>query len=78
MTKHDTIQERMNQLLVMEEDRILARFHQKVQKAIDKAWDDRHIKKNTFKARDLVLLYKNKSFHHPGKLRMHWLGPYEV
>jgi hypothetical protein len=23
-------------------------------------------------------MYDNKSFQHPGKLRMHWLGPYEV
>jgi hypothetical protein len=28
----------------MEEDMILARFHQEVQKASDKAWYDRHIK----------------------------------
>jgi hypothetical protein len=27
---------------------------------------------------DLVLLYENKCFQHPGKFRMHWLGPYEV
>jgi hypothetical protein len=23
-------------------------------------------------------MYDNKSFQHPGKLRMHWLGPYSV
>jgi hypothetical protein len=23
-------------------------------------------------------MYDNKSFQHPGKLRMHWLGPYKV
>jgi hypothetical protein len=23
-------------------------------------------------------MYENKSFQHPGKLRMHWLGPYKV
>jgi hypothetical protein len=23
-------------------------------------------------------MYDNKSFQHPEKLRMHWLGPYEV
>jgi hypothetical protein len=62
----------------MEEDRILARFHQQVHKARDKAWHDRHIKKKTFTEGDLVFLYDNKSFHHQGKLRMHWLGPYEV
>ena len=31
-----------------------------------------------FKEGDLVLMYDNKSFHHPRKLRMHWLGPYVV
>jgi hypothetical protein len=44
----------------------------------DKAWHDRHIKKKTFKEGYLVLLYDNKSFQYPRKLRMHWLGPYEV
>jgi hypothetical protein len=64
--------------MTMEEDQILAGFHQQVQKAIDKAWHDRHIKKKTFKEGDLVLMYEKKSLHHPGKLRMHWLGPYKV
>jgi hypothetical protein len=39
---------------------------------------DRHIKNKTFKEGDLVLMYDNKSFQHPGKIRMHCLGPYEV
>jgi hypothetical protein len=64
--------------MTMEEDWILAGFHQQGQKARDKAWHDRHIKKKTFKEGDLVLMYDNKSFQHPGKIRMHWLGPYEV
>jgi hypothetical protein len=42
------------------------------------SWHDRHIKKKSFKEGDLVLLYDNKFFQHPGKFRMHWLGPYEV
>ena len=62
----------------MEEDRILSGFHQQVQKARDKAWHDRHIKKKTFKEGDLVLMYDNKLFQHPRKLIMHWLGLYEV
>jgi hypothetical protein len=53
-------------------------FHQQVQKERDKSWHNRHIKKKTFKQGDLVFLYDNKSFQHPRKLRMHWLGPYEV
>jgi hypothetical protein len=71
MMEHDAIQERLNQLLAMEEDQILERFHKQVQKARDKAWHDRHIKKKNFKEGDLVFLYDKKSFQHPGKLRMH-------
>jgi hypothetical protein len=78
MIERGAIQERLNQLLSMEEDRILAGFNQQVQKSRDKSWHDRHIKKRTFKEGDLVFLYDNKSFQHLGKLRMHWLGPYEV
>jgi hypothetical protein len=62
----------------VEEDQILTGFHQQVQKARDKSWNDRQIKKKAFKEGDLVFLYDNKSFQHPRKLRMHWLGPYEV
>jgi hypothetical protein len=56
----------------------LVGFHQQVQKEREKSWHDHHIKRKTFKEGDLVLLYNSKSLHHPGKLRMHWLGPYEV
>jgi hypothetical protein len=78
MTERGAVQERLDQLLSMEEDRILAGFHQQVQKARDKAWHDRHIKRKMFKEGDLVFLYDSKALQHPGKLRMHWLGPYEV
>jgi hypothetical protein len=47
----------------MEEDRILAGFHQEVQKARDKAWHDRHIKTESFKEGDLVLVYDIKNFN---------------
>jgi hypothetical protein len=78
MTERGTVQERLSQLMPMEEDRILAGFHQEVQKARDKAWHDRHIKRKSFKEGDVVLVYDSKSLQHLGKLRMHWLGPYEV
>jgi hypothetical protein len=31
-----------------------------------------------FKEGDMVLLYDSKYLQHPGKFRMHWLGPYEI
>jgi hypothetical protein len=78
MTERGAVQERLNQLMTMEEDRILVGFHQQVQKARDKSWHDRHIMKKTFKEGDIVLMYDNKSFQHLGNLKMHWLGPYKV
>jgi hypothetical protein len=78
MMKRGAVQDMLNQLMIMEEDRILAGFHQQVQKERDKAWHDKNIKKKTFKEGDLVLMYDSKSIQHPGKLRMHWLGPYKV
>ena len=37
--------ERLKQILELEEDRFVAGFQQQVQKAREKAWHDRHIKK---------------------------------
>jgi hypothetical protein len=48
MTERGAIQERLSQLMSMEEDRILAGFHQEVHKARDKSWHDQHIKKKSF------------------------------
>jgi hypothetical protein len=78
ITKRGTVQERLIQLMEMEEEMILVVFHHEVQKVTDKSWHDRHIKKTIFKEGDLVLLYDNKFLQHPSKFRMHWLGPYEV
>ena len=62
----------------MEEECFVAGFHQTVEKKRQKAWHDRHIRVKAFKFRGLVLLYNNKFFKHPGKLKTHWLGPYMV
>jgi hypothetical protein len=37
MTERGTVKERLNKLMEMEEDRILAWFHQEVQKARDRS-----------------------------------------
>jgi hypothetical protein len=74
----DVVRERILQLVELEEDRFIAGFHQQVQKEREKAYHDRHIKKNTFKQGDLVLVYDSKFIKHPGKFRTHWLRPYEI
>jgi hypothetical protein len=78
MTERGATQEILAQLMELEEDRIIVGFHQEVQKEKDKSWHDRHIKKKKFKEGDMVLLYDSKYLQHPGKFRMHWLGPYEI
>jgi hypothetical protein len=49
MMEQGIVQDRLNQLMMMEEDRILAGFHQQVQKERDKDRHDRHIKRKNFK-----------------------------
>jgi hypothetical protein len=78
MTERGVVKDRLNQLMDMEQDKILTGFHQEVQKERDKSWNDRHIKRRRFKEGDIVLLFESKFFQHPGKFRMHWLEPYEV
>lgn len=60
MKDRGALEERLAQLIELEEDRFLTGFHQQVQKERKKAWHDRHIKLRTFKVNDLVLLYDNK------------------
>ena len=78
MANIDTMNERLAQLLALEEDRFIAGFHQKVQKAREKYWHDRHIKSKIFQIGYLVLLYDSKFVKFLGKFKMHSLGPYQV
>jgi hypothetical protein len=78
MIERGSIQERLSELMELEEYNILEGFQQEVQKERGKDWHDKHIKKKRFKKGDLVLLYYNKFLQHPSKFRMNWLGPYEV
>ena len=48
MADTDTMNERLAQLIALEEDRFIVGFHQKVQKTREKAWHNRHIKSKIF------------------------------
>ena len=78
MDDAEQLQERIVQLIQLEEDLFFTGFHQRVEKYWKKAWHDHHIKNKQFTHGYLVLLYDNKFMKHPGKLQMHWLGPYLV
>jgi transposase InsO family protein len=60
-------QDRLMQLVELEEDRFIVGFHQQVQKERENAYHDKHIKKKVFKQGDLVLVYESKFMNHPGK-----------
>jgi hypothetical protein len=64
------------ELQELEKTKFLADFHQSVEKARQKYWHGRHIKTKTFAQGDKVLLYDIRYQKYPGKLRMHWLGPF--
>ena len=74
----EALEERVAQLIQLEEDHFIAGFQQQVAKDGQKAWHDRHIKHKQFVTGDLVLLYDSKFIKHPSKLQTHQLGPYLV
>ena len=78
MEDGEIVNERLLNLVKIEEDRFVAGFHQQVQKNREKTWHDRHIKSKGIKIGDLVLMYDNKFMRFPGKFCMHCLGPYQV
>jgi hypothetical protein len=58
------IRERLAQMVELEEEKIMAGFHQQIQKEREKAYPDRHIKNKEFKQGDLVLVYESKFIKH--------------
>ena len=78
MDDTSVVQERLKQLVELEEDKFITGFHQQVQKEREKAYHDRHIKRKEFRQGDLVMVYDIKFIKNPRKFRMHCLGPYEI
>jgi len=75
---NDIMDEILEQLLALEENRFLAGFHQQVEKSREKAWHNQHIKQQNSKNGDFVLLYDSKFLQFPSKFKMHWLGLYVI
>lgn len=78
MSKDESLPNRVNEFLQLDESWFLAYFHHSVEKECQKAWHDHHIKKKSFPVGDQVLLYDRKYNKHPRKLQIHWLGPFYV
>ena len=71
------VEERLHQLVQMEEDQFILSYHQRV-KERQKAWHNCHIKFKQFHPCDFVLLYDSKFLKHPKKLQTHQLRLYVV
>ena len=56
-TDHRALEERLATLEELEEEQILAGFHQEMKTHREKEWRDQHIKLRTFKENDLVFLH---------------------
>lgn len=78
MADTNIVEERMSQLIILEEDMFIEGFHQQVKKERENAWHDRHIRKNKFQVGALVLLYDITFVKFPWKFKTHWLGPYVI
>ena len=74
----DVVEDILLQLVHLEEEHFVLRFHNNIKKQRKKVWHDRHIKSKHFEFRGLVLMYENNFFKHLGKMKTHWLGPYVV
>ena len=78
MNNGDAIEQRLSRFVQMEEECFVVAFNQNMEKKMNKAWHECHIRINPFKFKGLVLLYENKFCKHLGKLKTHWLGPYLI
>ena len=78
MTDVNVVEEKLSQLVQLEQDCFVASFHQNVEKQRQKVWHDRRIKNKQFQVGGLVLIYDSKFFKHPRKLKTHWLRQYIV
>ena len=65
-------------MLQLEKDRFIAVFRQQLKTDQHKAWHYFHVKVKHLQHGDMVLRYDSKFTKHPGKLQMHWLGPYVI
>ena len=68
-------EERIQELLKLEEDRQQSILVAEAVQKIRKAWADRHGKQKVFTKGNHVLIFNSKLGKHPGKLKLRWIGP---
>lgn len=78
LDEDNSLKVRLAQLEALDEKRRDAYLYTFAMQKRRKSFYDSKLGAKTFKVGDLVLLYDSRFFKFPGKLQMHWLGPYEV
>lgn len=78
LTKPSVVEQKLQEVLQLQEDCTIHKFHQQVNKARWDVWNDRGIKQNMFKHGDLVFLNNRKFLRHLRKFQMHWMGLYII
>jgi hypothetical protein len=78
MSEEESVVQRLMELQELEETRVLADFHQSIEKERKKVWHDRNIKTKVFVQGDKVLIYNSQYQKHHGKLCRQWLGPFII
>ena len=76
LPSEESLQHRQEQLLQLEEDRMLSALTVEVIQKRRQAWMSRQIKFKIFKEKDWVMMYNSKLGPHPCKLKLRYLGPY--
>jgi transposase InsO family protein len=74
----ESLQARLLQLEALDEKRREAYLHTYAMQKYRKSFYDSKLAPKPFKVGDLVLLYDSRFFKFPGKLQIHWMGPYEI
>ena len=74
----ESLKDRLFKLESLDEERRMVVYNTYVAQQKRKSFYDSKLRHKEFKVGDLVLLYDSRFFKFPGKLQMHWLGPYEI
>ncbi|KAH7291202.1 hypothetical protein KP509_29G006300 [Ceratopteris richardii] len=73
-----TLQEHQLNLLELQEDRFTISCTAEVVQSKRQAWVDRHIKPMYFIVGDWVMVYNNKLNNSRGKLKLRYVGPFQI
>ncbi|MCO5615055.1 hypothetical protein L7F22_069343 [Adiantum nelumboides] len=78
LSPEESVNYRKEQLLKLEEDRIQSMYTAEIIQQRRQAWINRNIKFKIFSPGDWVMVYNSKLGHTPGKLKLRYVGPFQI